>query len=147
MNKTKVLIAVSVLMAFGAVSCKKETTDPVEKKDPTAMDRITAHDWILKDRTMDGASIWSNYEDCYKDNVYTFGKDSSYHMGESTLPCNPPNELTQMFRISVAQDSLFLFAFVGSQETNYKILQLTDTKLEVQYSLPDHDYTWYYEKK
>ena len=92
MKKISNLIIVSMLCLFAA--CKKD------KSASARMNLITTGSWKLFGLTtqpgsdMNGDGIIDNdlflfYEDCEKDNIYTFKRNGEYEVNEGASKCDP----------------------------------------------------------
>jgi hypothetical protein len=128
----KILFLVSVL-AIAVSGCKKDD-------DPSNTDKLTGKAWKVKSITVDPAisfggtlitDIFSQLDDCDKDNTSTFNADKTYLDDEGATKCNPLDPQTTSGTWAFNSDETVL---TQDNTISYTILQNDGNILKLKYS-------------
>ena len=88
--------AIFVVLAAATVavsSCKKDednsSNTPSNTNTASKKELLTAKPWKTTGLTIGGADLWSQFDACEKDNIYTFKTNGVYIDDEGATKCDP----------------------------------------------------------
>ena len=91
MKKTIFVVLAAATVAVS--SCKKDednsSNTPSNTNTASKKELLTAKPWKTTGLTIGGADLWSQFDACEKDNIYTFKTNGVYIDDEGATKCDP----------------------------------------------------------
>lgn len=134
MNKP-ILFLLGILLLASASACKKDSASNTDK--------LTSGKWKLASSmssfTFNGNlqtfDVYAQLGDCQKDNTFQFNSDGTAVSDEGATKCgsNDPQQTTGTW--AFAQNETHIIVAGIGYDFDAEIVELTDTKLEVKYTI------------
>jgi hypothetical protein len=134
MKKLILLHAIISLLLIS--SCKKD-----DKKPPTKSDDLTSGTWsitaVTSDEDGDGTyemNDFADFDDCFKDNIYTFHPDGKWEINEGATKCGDadPQTTIALWQLTANDTQLILAT------DTYIIQEFTSAKLVLKLPLENN---------
>ena len=114
MKKTIFVVLAAATVAVS--SCKKDednsSNTPSNTNTASKKELLTAKPWKTTGLTIGGADLWSQFDACEKDNIYTFKTNGVYIDDEGATKCDPadPQIVTTSTWALIENDTKLVYA-------------------------------------
>lgn len=141
MITTRKLQSLLLITAASFVSCDKDNVEV----NSNGKRLVEIGEWKLVTLKVGPSEI--PLDPCKTDNVFTFGESNQFTMDEGPTKCDAGDEQMQTGEWLLASDDTTLTLTLDGTTKLTRIVELTDTKLILIYSVGPLDYTERYEPK
>jgi hypothetical protein len=96
--------------------------------------KLLDKNWTLTGRTINGSDAYAQMEPCETDNLKIFNPDGTLTYDESHTKCDAQAAQTEKGSWAYNLDHTAYSEIRNAHQTDYAIVSLTDTKLEVRWT-------------
>jgi hypothetical protein len=133
-----------LLISLPFAGCR-EDEPPAQDDRPEMLSGKVSKNWKITEVTKNGTSIFSSYQECESDNVYTYYADKKYTLAEGNTKCDStdPDLIFQgSWHINTETNTIIIVN--GGSQQYYIIRSLNETTLvlAVNAGLSSYEFTY-----